>query len=309
MNTTKRVVITIGDPAGCGPYVVVKAIENVKQNVKFIVVGDRKILTKVAGYKNIEKRIELIDVKTYGIEKITLGYPTRLSGEASLNYIDTALKIINKNKGRIALVTAPVSKEAIRLVYPSFVGHTEYLANFFKVKKFLMMMVSKRIRVVLFSRHIPLREVPFYLSKDRFKDTIELTYRFLKDKFKIRHPKIVVSSVNPHAGLDTFLEKEEKIMLKAIQECRLKIEGPYPADTLFVESNLKKYDCVICAYHDQAMIPFKLLSFKEGVNLTVGLPIIRTSPSHGVAFPVIRSKSSIFFTSMLEAIKLALKLI
>jgi 4-hydroxythreonine-4-phosphate dehydrogenase len=125
---------------------------------------------------------------------------------------------------------------------------------------------------------------------------------------KIKKPKIVISSFNPHAGIDTFLGKEEKIIKSAMNKCEHKIYGPYPADTLFLKNKIKDYDCIICLYHDQAMIPFKLLSFKQGVNLTIGLPIIRTSPAHGVAFDLIRKAKRPLHHSMLEAIKLSAKL-
>ncbi|OQX82048.1 MAG: 4-hydroxythreonine-4-phosphate dehydrogenase PdxA [Candidatus Omnitrophica bacterium 4484_70.1] len=304
----KKIVITIGDPAGCGPYITLKAIENLNiKNVKFFVVGDERVLKNISGYSKVRKKIELIDIKTPFIGKIKKGYINKLSGETSLNYLKKALSLIEKEKIK-GLVTAPVSKEAIKLFYPEFCGHTEFLAEFFKVRNFAMMMVSSKLKVVLFTRHLPLREVSKNISKDRLVAVIDLIYSFLKEKFRIRKPCIALASLNPHAGIDTFLDKEERIMKKAISYCRKRIKGPYPADTLFIDTNLKKFDCIICAYHDQAMIPFKLLSFQNGVNLTIGLPIIRTSPSHGVAFEAIKKKKRIFYSSMQEAIKLAVKL-
>jgi len=304
----KKIVITIGDPAGCGPYITLKAIESLNvRNVKFSVVGDEKILKSISGYSKVRKKIELIDMETPFIEKIKKGCINKLSGEASLNYLKKALFLIEKEKIK-GLVTAPVSKEAIKLLYPKFCGHTEFLAEFFKARNFAMMMVSSKLKVVLLTRHLPLREVSKNISKDRLVAVIDLIYSFLKEKFGIKNPRIALASLNPHAGIDTFLDKEERIMKEAISYCGKKIEGPYPGDTLFIDTSLKKFDCIICAYHDQAMIPFKLLSFQDGVNLTIGLPIIRTSPSHGVAFEAIRKKERIFYSSMQEAIKLAVKL-
>jgi 4-hydroxythreonine-4-phosphate dehydrogenase len=126
--------------------------------------------------------------------------------------------------------------------------------------------------------------------------------------FGLKNPKIAVTAFNPHAGVDTFFDAEEKIIYNAIKVFKKNFYGPYPCDSIFIEKNLKKYDCIICLYHDQAMIPFKLLSLKAGVNLTLGLPIIRTSPAHGVAFDVMKTGKIPFHSSMVEAIKLALKL-
>jgi 4-hydroxythreonine-4-phosphate dehydrogenase len=303
----KKIVITIGDPNGCGPIITLKAIKNIGRRIGFIVVGDKKILETIPEYKEVKKKVQIVDVKTNGIDRIKKGFINKLAGQASLSYLNKALEIIKKERIS-ALVTAPVSKEAIKLVCPNFIGHTEYLANYFNTKKFVMMMVSKILKVVLLTRHIPLRKVPSKITKKAFIDVIELVYIFLKDNFKIKNPKLAISSLNPHAGVNTFLDKEEKTIIKAIAECRRPVYGPYPADTLFIEENIKNYDCIISCFHDQAMIPFKLLSFREGANLTVGLPIIRTSPAHGVAFDAVRAKKPLIYTSMAAAIKLAYRL-
>jgi len=301
---SKKVIITIGDPAGCGPYITLKAIENFRRkDIRFIIVGGKKIIEKNPSFSKVKKRIEIVDVNTSS--RIKKGYISKEAGKASLNYLTEALFLIKKENIK-AFVTAPVSKEAIKLVEPRFSGHTEFLADFFKVKNFAMMMVGK-IKVVPFTRHIPLRDVSKNISKKDLVKLINLVYESLKEKFGIKRPKVALASINPHAGVNTFLDKEEKIMVSAIKECK-SAEGPYPADSLFSLKNLKKFDCIICGYHDQAMIPFKIFSLKKGVNLTLGLPIIRTSPAHGVAFEAIRREQSLFFTSMLEAIKLAVKL-
>ena len=303
-----KIVITMGDPAGCGPFISLKAIESlIKKNINFILVGDYKILNRFSIFKKLVKKINLIDLNTKNIENIKPGFSSSISGEASISYIDTALKIISKENIK-ALVTAPVSKEAIKLKFSDFVGQTEYLANYFNVKKFEMFMVSKNIKIVLFTRHNLLREVSSLINIDNLKNTIDTTYFALKNLFKIKDPKIAIASFNPHAGINTYLEKEEKIIVSAIKESKRNIFGPFPSDSLFIKENLNKYDCFICLYHDQGMIPFKMLSLDSGVNLTVGLPIIRTSPSHGVAYDVIRANKTLFYNSMIEAIKLALSL-
>lgn len=303
----KKVVITTGDPAGCGPFITLKAIEALAAPKNdFFIVGDKKVLEKIPVFSKVKNRINLIDVNTPGIGKIKSGRVSELCGCASLNYLKRGLEL-TKELDIKRIVTAPVSKEAVKYVLPDFSGHTEYLAGYFGVKNYVMMMASRKLKVVLFSRHIPLREVSHYLNAVELINTFSLTYFSLKKMFKINEPKIAVASCNPHAGMNTFLDKEEEIIYKAVKKFK-KIDGPYPSDTLFTKDNLKKYDCVVCMYHDQAMIPFKLLSFLNGVNITLGLPIIRTSPAHGTAYDIMKRGISPFFSSMVEAVKLALML-
>ena len=304
----KKVIITTGCPAGCGPFITLKAIEALKnKKIDFFVVGDKKILQEIPVYKKIKNRINLVDLNTPGIEKIKKGYSSKLAGSASLNYLKEGLEIAKEMRVK-HFVTAPLSKEAVKLVFPQFCGHTEYLADYFKTKNFAMMMVSKKLKVVLFTRHIPLRKIPSFIRKKELTNNLFLVQSCLKEIFRIKHPKIAFASLNPHAGINTFLDKEDKIIYAAIKKFKEKIYGPFPSDTLFLGENLSKYDCLITTYHDQAMIPFKLLSFGDGVNLTLGLPIIRTSPAHGVAYDIIRQKKLPFSSSMEEAIKLALRL-
>ncbi|UCD16105.1 MAG: 4-hydroxythreonine-4-phosphate dehydrogenase PdxA [Candidatus Omnitrophota bacterium] len=304
----KKVVITTGDPAGCGPFISVEAVNVLrKEKVDFFVVGDSKVLEKIPGYARIKRRINLIDVNTWGIDKLRKARISKLGGQASLNYLDRGVRLLKKKRIK-RLVTAPLSKEAVKLLLPQFCGHTEYLADYFKVKNYAMMMASEKIKVVPFSRHIPLREVSSVIKKKDFIKVVSLVYASLRDKFKIKKPKIAVASVNPHAGVNTFLDKEEKEIAAGLQMFKAKTYGPYPGDTIFTQENLKKFDCVICAYHDQAMVPFKLISFKEGVNLTLGLPIIRTSPVHGVAYDLIKEGKRAFATSMVAAVKLAIEI-
>jgi 4-hydroxythreonine-4-phosphate dehydrogenase len=304
----KKVVITIGDPAGCGPVITLEAINALKkERIDFFVVGDKKILEKIPVYRRLKKRINLMDLGAPGAEKIKKGVCSKQAGSLSLDYLDKGLEVLEE-LGIRRLVTAPLSKEAVKLIRPGFSGHTEYLAGYFGGTNVAMMMVSQKVKTVLFTRHIPLGEVSSYIKKGSLRETITLVYSSLRRAFKIKAPRLAVASFNPHAGVDTFLGREEKTVRAAIKEFPYKVYGPYPADTIFVEDNLKKYDCVICLYHDQAMIPFKLLSFRDGVNLTLGLPVIRTSPAHGVAYELMRQGRCPFFSSMVAAIKLAVKL-
>ncbi|MDD3296736.1 MAG: 4-hydroxythreonine-4-phosphate dehydrogenase PdxA [Candidatus Omnitrophica bacterium] len=304
----KRLVISSGDPAGCGPVITAGAIQDLRvPGVDLIVVGDKKVFLSLPSCKKFFKKVTFVDVGTAQIGVLKKGEASRLSGQAALNYINRSLDIISGK--RAALVTAPVSKEAICLVHKDFSGHTEYLSNFFKSKNVAMMMVSPSFKTVLFSRHIPLSKVSGQIKEEALLRAFKLIYQELKNKFNLPNPCVACASLNPHAGMNTFLGREEKIILEAIKKCPYPMQGPLSADTIFVKESLKKYDCVISLYHDQGMIPFKLLAMKKGVNLTLGLPIIRTSPAHGVAYDVIRQGKAPFYSSMLEAMKLAIRLL
>lgn len=303
-----KLVISSGDPAGCGPYITLKAIEALRnEKADFFVVGDKRIFQKIPIFRKVKNRIILYDSNTCGIETLRKGFISKTGGMAAVSYLCSALEIMRR-QGIKRLVTAPLSKEAVKLSLKNFSGHTEYLADYFGVKNIAMMMAAARLRIILFTRHLLLRQVPQYIVKKDLLATFSLTRSSLQKMFKLKNPKIVVAAFNPHAGIDTFMDREERIVFAAIREFKRPIYGPYPCDTLFIEQNLKKYDCIICLYHDQAMIPFKLLSLKEGVNLTLGLPIIRTSPAHGVAYDVMRAGKVPFHSSMVAAIKLAIKL-
>ncbi|MCF7907518.1 MAG: 4-hydroxythreonine-4-phosphate dehydrogenase PdxA [Candidatus Omnitrophica bacterium] len=304
----KRVVIASGDPAGCGPLITLKAIEQLKnKDIDFFVTGDNKIFEQFPVYKRVKKRINFIDLNTPGIKKLKKGKPSISSGRAALSYLNEALELVDSKDIR-RLVTAPLSKEAVQLIYRQFSGHTEYLKNYFRVPQIEMMMVSAQLKIVLLTRHIDLSKVNSLLRPEEIKKTLSLVYSSLQGQFKLKKPNIAFASFNPHAGVDTFFGKEEKKIAFGIAKFRKKISGPYPSDTLFTKDSLNKYDCIVCVYHDQAMIPFKLLAMREGVNLTLGLPIVRTSPAHGVAYDLTKQKKTPFHSSMFEAIKLALKL-
>jgi len=304
-----RLVVSSGDPAGCGPLISLLASAQLikKQKVEITLVGDACIFNSFPLFARLKSKIRFIDLKTPRIGSLSLGKASRASGAASLGYLKEALKIIKK-EGIKALVTAPVSKEAIQLTLPSFVGHTEYLARYFKAKHVVMVMAQGDFRVALFTRHVPLNKMCPQIRSSLYRASMKILSTFLKRSCKIGEPKIALCSVNPHAGLGTYLGKEEKVMVAAQKSLKIKVYGPYPADTLFMDEQRKHFDCIVCAYHDQAMIPFKLLAFKQGVNVTVGLPIVRTSPDHGVAYNLIRSGKKPFHSSMVEAMRLALKL-
>ena len=194
------------------------------------------------------------------------------------------------NKDIEAIVTAPISKESIHFAGSKYPGHTEMLQDLTGSDNAIMLFEGGKFRVALMTIHVALSEVPKLITKDRVYDYISICNSELKSKFGIPEPKIVVCGLNPHAGeVGAFGREEIEEIIPAIEKANgegVKVEGPLPADTLFYNALQGKWDLVISMYHDQGLIPFKMLSFDTGVNVTIGLPLIRTSPDHGTAFDI-----------------------
>jgi len=214
-----------------------------------------------------------------------------------------------------ALVTAPVHKEAMRLLEPKFVGHTEYLARVARTKEFAMMFLKEKeenspaLRVTLVTIHVPIKKVSRLITEEAVLEKIRLTDEFLKEQLRISKPKIGVAALNPH-GSETG-EEEKKVIEPAIERARSEkrqVFGPFSGDRIFHDAYQGKYDAVIAMYHDQALAPFKLVAFETGVNLTLGLPYVRTSPDHGTAFDI-AYQGKADSRSMESALRTALNLI
>jgi 4-hydroxythreonine-4-phosphate dehydrogenase len=252
--------------------------------------------------------------------------PYKQAAEGSLKFLQKAIALI-KEGAVDALVTAPLSKEAVSLYYSGFVGHTEYLAKAFGVKHFDMMFIAPQVRLTIVTRHVPLRDVPKLISVPAVFDAISLMTKTLKERFKIRNPKIAVLGLNPHAGESGLLGREDiKYILPAIRKAKaqgVNAKGPLPADTFFAfhrhfchsrgsyrrgEASGNSYDGIIAMYHDQGLVPLKGMYMKELVNFTAGLPFVRTSPAHGTAFDI-AGKNKADPSSMIAAIKLACELV
>lgn len=317
------IAITMGDPAGIGPEVVLKALSDagIKESARFLIFGDSNILHREA--KNLGLKITLIpisDIKQAGfpsnaVEIINLtilkpnfesGKPTAESGNAAFKYIESAA--IAALDGKVdAIVTAPISKEALKTAGHNYPGHTEILADLCKTDDYAMMLAGPHLRVVLCTIHVPYTSVPKLLSKELVFKTIRITHDYLS-KYLGKRPGIAVASLNPHAGEGGLFGDEETRFIKpAIDDALSKgmdVSGPHPPDTLFYYAAKGKYDAVVCMYHDQGLIPLKLLDFECGVNVTLGLPIIRTSVDHGTAFDI-AGKGVANPLSMIEAIKMA----
>lgn len=303
--------ITMGDPSGVGPAIIIKAINKLKGLADFIVIGDKWVFDQASGFRPEAAGVKFIDLNNVTHKNFRLGEVKAEYGRASVEYLDKALELIKNNEVH-CLVTCPVSKEAVSLAgFKNFTGHTEYLASRTNTRYFVMMLLNKKLRIALVTRHIPLKDVSSELDSDKIYQTIFLTYRSLKKIFLIRNPKIGVCGLNPHASDNGLLGNEEnKIIKPALMRLRKKINniwGPLPADTAALKAMQKKYDCIIAMYHDQALIPLKVSGAYTGVNLTLGLRFIRTSPLHGTAFDIAENFNSADPASLIEAIRLAVR--
>lgn len=239
--------------------------------------------------------------------KIEMGKSTAIAGEMAMLSLDKALEHVLSNQVQV-LVTAPVNKYNMQADGAPFTGHTEYLAHACKAEDYLMLMVANTLRVGTVTTHCALSEVPKKLSKELIKKKLRVLNESLKKDFACTSPRIAVLSLNPHAGENgMFGMEEQQIILPAVQEAfeeGIYAFGPFAADALFGSGSYVKYDAVLAMYHDEAMLPFKLLSNGAGVNYTAGLPIVRTSPAHGVAYDIAGSDSA-SEQSMREAIYMA----
>jgi 4-hydroxythreonine-4-phosphate dehydrogenase len=298
--------VTMGDAAGIGPEVVVKALADpeVRRAAKFIVFGmneqlcyaaDRAEIDPFWGRHQHEKisreypyKVVVADYDEYSVPPYIRG-PSRLAGEASLKFCADA--IAAAKDGIIdAIVTAPISKASWKLADSPWPGHTEMLAAKCKASRKAMVFVSGPLKVALATIHLGLFEVRNKFTIGCVFEPIDLLNDALKEYFSLDNPRIGVAALNPHAGEQgQFGDEEQRIISPAIllaQEQGINCVGPIPADTLFVRAVQGEFDAVVAMYHDQAMIPVKLLDFEHAVNVTIGLPIVRTSPSHGTAFDI-----------------------
>jgi len=313
MTSKPRLLLTCGDPNGIGPEIALKILRNNSKNNSYSL--------KIICPKNIlihySKKLELslpdnksiIDIDDYNFrikEGETNGTAGRIAGESIKMGTELCL-----NGEFDALITSPISKKSLNLGGFSYHGHTEFLKDLTKSKNAVMILYSKYITVSPLTIHISLKEIPKRLTKELLIQNIEIIHDILINNFGIKKPKIAILSLNPHSGDSGILGNEEiksiNPVIKNMQNKLMNIYGAFPADGFFGSKNYKNFDIIIGMYHDQVLIPFKLLAKGLGVNYTAGLPIIRTSPSHGTAFDI-AGKGIAKINSTIEAIKLAIKL-
>ena len=318
-----QIAITLGDPNGIGPEVVLKCLDDpvVMKRVEPVLVGSAKVLETHA--KALGRRvpavtsglsqplpkhgIRIIDTMKQQEVVVEMGKMTPKAGSMAMKAVDEGIRLASQ-KQVSALVTAPISKLAIVRAGYNFPGHTEYLAEKTRAKEKVMMMVSQEMRISLATDHIALRQVPEYLTVHRLTAKLKRVQASLNQDFGIVRPKIAVLGLNPHAGESGVLGDEDSMVIaEVIREAGKRgmlAFGPFPADGFFGNRLYCGYDGIMAMYHDQGLIPFKTLTFGSGVNFTAGLPIVRTSPDHGTAFDI-AGKDRADPGSMIQAVLLA----
>lgn len=297
----------MGDPVGIGPEIILRALNHAEiyEICRPLVIGDPQLMKSLSRDRKGPKQVRSIGSPHQGTYEIGIidvlqasalkpetcqwGRPTPESSRAMLDYVHQAIDLVQQ--GMIsAIVTCPINKEALALAGEHSNGHTEIFAKRTGCDQYAMMLAGDRLRIVLVTIHIPLNQVPGKLSVQTIANTIKLTHQALMERFGIRAPKIAVAGLNPHAGESGLFGHEEgRNIIPAINLSKNKgicVEGPFPADTLFYHAVDGAYDAVVCMYHDQGLIPFKMIHFKDGVNTTIGIPVIRTSVDHGTAYDI-----------------------
>jgi 4-hydroxythreonine-4-phosphate dehydrogenase len=306
----KPLIITMGDPTGIGPEIIVQAVcagalNDLQRPI--IVAGDLAVLQRAAAVCGHEAEVRPGSVSPLATETMQLndkilpvrslsrldpaqqpyGQPDASSGRAMADYISWAVDLCIAEDAA-GMVTAPINKQALQAAGADFPGHTELLAERCGVDEVVMMLAGSRLRVCMVTTHCALREVSQRLGKERILSTIRIANRSLQKQYGLEQPRLAVLALNPHAGESgLFGDEERRHILPAIEAARaegIQASGPHSADTLFWFALQGNYDAVICMYHDQGLIPLKLLHFDDGVNVTLGLPIVRTSVDHGTAY-------------------------
>jgi 4-hydroxythreonine-4-phosphate dehydrogenase len=309
-----RIAITMGDPAGIGPELCLRALvePSVVAICEPLIYGDAVVLDAVAQRSGLPTpdRARLVNLLRISLDQFTPGQVSPATGAASYTYLDAAIRDVLD--GTVAaLCTGPIHKEALHAAGIPHPGHTEILAELTQAPRVCMMLTSEEITCSLVTAHVGLHEVPDLLSVPKILDAIELTAITMR-KLRGREPRLAICGLNPHAGEHGLFgrREEEEIIAPAAELARsqgIVIDGPLPPDTAFLPDRRRETDAYICMYHDQGLIPLKMLAFDTGVNVTLGLPIVRTSVDHGTALDIAwQGKASP--TSMFEAIKLAARL-
>ena len=326
MNKKPPVIgITMGDPVGIGPEIIATALEqsDFSGTCTPVVLGDIDMMAKAIEFTGSALEIRIIQapdkaINTPGIiniialsqlpvKSLAPGRPTAITGKAMIRYIETAVEMARSHTID-AMVTCPITKTAMKLAGSRFHGHTELIAHGTNTQNYAMMLAGEKLKVVLVTIHVPLSRVSELLSVENILKTIRITAHSLKHRFGTPHPAVAVAGLNPHAGEASLFGPEERdLITPAVNLARkegINVSGPHPPDTLFFHAAQGKYDGVVCMYHDQGLIPFKMIHFHDGVNTTLGLPIIRTSVDHGTAYDI-AWQGIASHESLVQAIKMA----
>jgi len=327
--------ITMGDAAGIGPEIIVKALslKEIYDICRPVVLGDAKVMEEASRIAKADINIspisilmdgrfeygtiDVLDLRNIDLGNLRMGQVNAMTGKASVQYIEEVVKLALSGEVE-AIATAPINKEALNVAGYKYAGHTEMLAHLTGTKDYAMMLVEGPLRVTHVTTHVSLRKACEMIKKERVLKVVKLTYEALRS-MGMREPKIAVAALNPHGGeggLFGFEEiREIRPAVEVAREEGIDVEGPLPADTVFAKARGGAYDAVVAMYHDQGHIPVKFLGLKwddeekkwtsvSGVNITLGLPLIRTSVDHGTAFGK-AGKGTANPQSMIEAIKMA----
>jgi len=322
--------ITMGDPSGIGPEIIIKALSD-PEIYAFcvpVVLGDLAVLSRNLGYSpnmaikireilEVEKaegipgQLDLVTLSRLKPENAVPGKPSLEGGKAMVSYIITAVEMAKAGE-LSAMVTCPINKALMNEAGYLFEGHTQLISSLTGTADFVMMLAGERLRVTLVTIHCALKDVPYKINKKNILKTIRITHAALRDDFGIKNPRIAVAALNPHGGESgIFGTEEEEIILPAVNHARdegIDVSGPLPADSLYYKAASGQFDAVVNMYHDQGLIPLKMLHFSDGVNVTLGLPIIRTSVDHGTAYDI-AGKGIADPASLKAAIKMAAEMI
>ena len=327
MINDNLILVTSGEPGGIGPDICLDSVRLDTHTLqRLVVIGDVKLLQErvkilgksvellqlnsideIDGMSSCSKINQLMVLHKSCPDKDTIGILKPQNSAYVLNLLDSAIAICKSGKSNI-IVTAPISKEVINTSGAKFSGHTEYFANVFNCDKVVMMLANAKMKVALLTTHLPLKDVPKNVTRDNLTQTLNIIIKDFNTKFNIKNPKIAVCGLNPHAGEGGYLGLEElEIINPVIQEFQNKghnISGSYPADTIFNRAN--DFDVILAMYHDQGLPVLKYSGFDDGVNITLGLPIIRTSVDHGTAIDLAGTgKAS--SSSLLNAVNYAIR--
>ncbi|HLN22337.1 MAG TPA: 4-hydroxythreonine-4-phosphate dehydrogenase PdxA [Bacteroidales bacterium] len=328
MNEEQRIIgITMGDPSGIGPEIILKSFNNPAVNgKKVLVIGDYDVMKAASGIlSNLDFKLErvssvkectfskdilnILDLGLTDMKTFQKGVIQPASGNAAFRYIKKAVSLV-MSKEISAIATAPLNKEALHFAGHNYPGHTEILAGLTGTRDYTMLLHDRKLSVIHVSTHISLLDAIKTLNGERIEKVIEMADTAMR-KLVNGVPRIAVAGLNPHAGENGLFGMEEKnIIAPAVKKMKQKgfnVEGPVPPDTVFLHAVKGKYDIVVAMYHDQGHIPLKLLGFDSGVNITVGLPFVRTSVDHGTAFEI-AWQGIAREDSMTEAIRLAWEL-
>lgn len=314
--TTAPIALTVGEPAGIGPEIAVKAWNALRDDLTFFLIGDPAHLPDGACWAEIDDPGQARAAMTRGLPVLRHGFPgparpgapDPAQAQSVIDVIARGVSLVRSGAAS-ALCTCPIHKKALidgaGFAYP---GHTEFLAALAGVDRVVMMLASDALRVVPVTIHIPVAQVPAALTPDLLEHTIRITHAGLIRDFAIPAPRLAVAGLNPHAGEVGAMGSEDAAIIAPVigrlAAEGLNITGPRSADTMFHAAARAQYDTAIAMYHDQALIPIKTLDFDRGVNVTLGLPFIRTSPDHGTAFDI-AGRGTANPSSLIEALKLA----